>query len=71
MHHIDRELLPWGPVYGGLLGGILKKLPKGGRRAQKKGSDIKEFLAKHRKQIEWYEALCKKLGENAYVDGKH
>jgi aryl-alcohol dehydrogenase-like predicted oxidoreductase len=65
--HYGMGLLPWGPVYGGILGGILKKLPKGGRRAQKKDSDIKEFLAKHRKQIERYEALCKKLGEEPAV----
>ncbi len=66
--HYGLGLLTWGPVYGGLLGGILKNPPKGGRRAApERGAQIKEFLAKHRKQVERYEALCKKLGEEPAV----
>jgi len=52
-------LIPWSPLAGGLLGGILQKVNEG-RRA---GKLVQEALEKHRDQIERYEALCKTLGE--------
>ena len=57
-------LLTYSPVHRGFLGGILQKPPKGGRREKSK---YKEFLKKHRNQVEQYEALCKKLGEEPAV----
>jgi len=48
-------LIPYSPLGGGLLAGILKKVKKG-RRAN---MDIKKFQA----QIESYEKLCKEIGE--------
>jgi aryl-alcohol dehydrogenase-like predicted oxidoreductase len=51
-------VLPWSPLGGGLLGGVLKKQGEG-RRA----SDfIKARVEKHRPQIEAYEKLCAELG---------
>jgi aryl-alcohol dehydrogenase-like predicted oxidoreductase len=62
--HYGLGLLTYSPVHGGFLGGILQKPPKGGRREKSK---YKEFLKKHRNQVEQYEALCKKLGEEPAV----
>ena len=53
--HYGLGFLTWGPVYGGLLAGNLKKPPKGGRR-DNQGPLIKNFLAKHLKQVERHEA---------------
>ena len=52
-------LIPWSPLAGGLLGGILQKVNEG-RRA---GDLVQKALEKHRDQLERYEALCNKLGE--------
>jgi aryl-alcohol dehydrogenase-like predicted oxidoreductase len=52
-------LIPWSPMEGGLLGGALKKA-KAGRRSQER---TMKLIEKYRKQLEKYEALCKKIGE--------
>jgi aryl-alcohol dehydrogenase-like predicted oxidoreductase len=52
-------LIPWSPLAGGLLGGVLKKI-EGGRRA----SDwVQKDLEKLRPQVEQYEAFCADMGE--------
>jgi aryl-alcohol dehydrogenase-like predicted oxidoreductase len=51
-------LLPWSPLGGGLLGGILKKQTEG-RRA---GDVAQQRLDRHRSKIEAYEKLCDELG---------
>jgi aryl-alcohol dehydrogenase-like predicted oxidoreductase len=50
-------LVPWSPLGGGLLGGVLQKA-KEGRRAEKS-----QQIEKLRPQLEPYEALCRELGE--------
>lgn len=52
-------LVPWSPIGGGLLGGVLQKVSEG-RRAKPK---ITEQVEKLRPQLEAYEALCVRLGE--------
>lgn len=52
-------LIPWSPLQGGLLGGILGKI-ESGRRASER---IQKMLDEKRPQIEAYEAFCKELGE--------
>ena len=52
-------LIPWSPLSGGLLGGVLEK-PVEGRRTS---SQAKERFDKHRDRIEAYEKLCAGLGE--------
>jgi aryl-alcohol dehydrogenase-like predicted oxidoreductase len=52
-------LLPWSPLGGGLLGGVLAK-QEAGRRAD---NHVQERLAKVRPKIEAYEALCKEIGQ--------
>lgn len=52
-------VIPWSPLAGGLLGGILEKI-ESGRRA---GEGVQKALDKYRPRIEQYEAFCKELGE--------
>nr|BFE84019.1 hypothetical protein GCM10020093_066200 [Planobispora longispora] len=51
-------LIPWSPLAGGLLGGILRKIDKGRSASE---NMVKE-LEKHRSKIEQYEAFCDELG---------
>jgi aryl-alcohol dehydrogenase-like predicted oxidoreductase len=53
-------VIPWSPLAGGLLGGVLQKI-EGGRRAS---TDVQEELAKHRDAIDAYEKFCADLGES-------
>ncbi len=52
-------LIPWSPLGGGLLGGVLQKI-ESGRRASE---GVQQALEKNQGKIEAYEALCKELGE--------
>jgi aryl-alcohol dehydrogenase-like predicted oxidoreductase len=52
-------LIPWSPLAGGLLGGVLGKIT-GGRRASDRQ---RAAIEKHRAALEAYEALCRELGE--------
>ena len=52
-------LLPWSPLQGGLLGGILQKeADGGGRRAEGR---VRDLLEKHREQIRQYEEFAAEL----------
>jgi len=53
-------LIPWSPLAGGMLGGVLKKIEEG-RRA---GEHVQKQIEERRPQIEAYESLCAELGEN-------
>jgi aryl-alcohol dehydrogenase-like predicted oxidoreductase len=52
-------ILPWSPLAGGLLGGMLEKRNQGRRNSER----IVETFEKHRGQLEAYEALCTELSE--------
>lgn len=52
-------IIPWSPLAGGLLGGVLEKI-KAGRRA---GKFVQSALEKHRSQVEAYENFCLEIGE--------
>jgi aryl-alcohol dehydrogenase-like predicted oxidoreductase len=52
-------VIPWSPLAGGLLGGVLQG-PKEGRRA---GILEKDSFKQNRQKIERWEALCKELGQ--------
>jgi len=56
-------LIPWSPLGGGLLTGINKK-KAGGRRSNE---GILKEIEEKRNQIEKYQALCKKIGEEPAV----
>jgi aryl-alcohol dehydrogenase-like predicted oxidoreductase len=53
-------LIPWSPLQGGLLGGVLKKENEGKRRST---DQAKATIARHREAIEKYEAFADELGE--------
>jgi aryl-alcohol dehydrogenase-like predicted oxidoreductase len=58
-------LIPWSPLDGGLLGGILRK-QKEGRSAD---TDVQEKLDKNRPAIEAWEAFCAERGEDPAMVG--
>ena len=51
-------LIPWSPLKGGILGGVLKKAAEGRR-----SSDLaQKSIEKHGAALQKYEALCDKIG---------
>jgi aryl-alcohol dehydrogenase-like predicted oxidoreductase len=52
-------VIPWSPLAGGLLGGILD----GGDVGRRASDDVQEELEKHRDAVEAYEKFCADLGE--------
>ncbi|NTX02753.1 aldo/keto reductase [Myxococcus sp. CA051A] len=57
--HYGVGILPWSPLQGGLLGGVLKKEREGKRRLEGRAQ---EALQKNRERIERYESLAAELG---------
>lgn len=51
-------LIPWSPLAGGLLGGVLQREAEGRRSSE----SIQKRVDKQRSQLEAYENLCKELG---------
>jgi len=52
-------VIPWSPLAGGLLGGVLAKLAKGRRASE----GMQKTIADKRDKLERWEALCSELGE--------
>jgi aryl-alcohol dehydrogenase-like predicted oxidoreductase len=52
-------IIPWSPLQGGLLGGVVRKEREGHRRLSGRSADS---LETHRKEIEAYEDLCDEIG---------
>jgi aryl-alcohol dehydrogenase-like predicted oxidoreductase len=52
-------VIPWSPLHGGLLGGVLRKEAEGVRRQQGRS---KEMLESKRDQVQAYEDLCDEIG---------
>jgi aryl-alcohol dehydrogenase-like predicted oxidoreductase len=53
-------VIPWSPLHGGLLAGVLRKERQGDRRTEGRAKD---GLEENRDAIEAYEAFCDELGE--------
>lgn len=53
-------VIPWSPLGGGLLGGVLQKTTEG-RRAS---DDVCKEIEKHRPKLESYEKLCRDIKEH-------
>ena len=53
-------VIPWSPLAGGLLGGVLQKLDEGSRRSD---ADTRKEIEANRDKLESYEKLCAELGE--------
>jgi aryl-alcohol dehydrogenase-like predicted oxidoreductase len=58
--HYGLGVIPWSPLNGGLLGGVIRKERDSSRRNSGRSHDA---LETHRHQIEQYEDLCDELGE--------
>ena len=52
-------VIPWSPLAGGLLGGILQKIKEGRRADQDRQKDVKKYHS----QITAWEKFCKQMGE--------
>lgn len=52
-------IIPWSPLAGGLLGGVLQKASEGRRASE----GVQKEVEKYRPQLESWEALVKDLGE--------
>jgi aryl-alcohol dehydrogenase-like predicted oxidoreductase len=52
-------LIPWSPLMGGLLGGILRKQREGRAASEQTQARLEKF----RPQVEAYESFCEELGE--------
>jgi aryl-alcohol dehydrogenase-like predicted oxidoreductase len=57
--HYGLGVIPWSPLNGGLLGGVLRKEREGNRRL---GGRAQETLDANRPQVEQYEAFAAELG---------
>ncbi|HUW87037.1 MAG TPA: aldo/keto reductase [Candidatus Paceibacterota bacterium] len=53
-------ILPWSPLHGGLLGGVIKKASEGSRRLQGRSS---EALEANRSKVEAYEDFCAQINQ--------
>ena len=53
-------IIPWSPLGGGLLGGVLQRREEGGRRSSE---HMQQMIEKNRDKLEQWEALCAELGE--------
>lgn len=53
-------LIPWSPLAGGMLAGVLKKIEEGRRASER----VQENVEEHREQIEAYEKCCAEMGED-------
>ncbi|MDD2858606.1 MAG: aldo/keto reductase [Candidatus Nanopelagicales bacterium] len=60
--HYGLGVIPWSPLHGGLLGGILRKQAEG-TTGRSNGGRAAEDLERLRPAIEAWEALCDDLGE--------
>jgi aryl-alcohol dehydrogenase-like predicted oxidoreductase len=58
--HYGLGILPWSPLHGGLLGGVLKKERDGKRRLEGRS---KEALDAIRPRVEAYEDFCAQIGK--------
>jgi aryl-alcohol dehydrogenase-like predicted oxidoreductase len=58
--HYGLGVIPWSPLWGGMLAGALAKVQEG-RRME---AWVQERIEKNRPQLERYENFCKELGEH-------
>jgi aryl-alcohol dehydrogenase-like predicted oxidoreductase len=59
--HYGIGVIPWSPLNGGLLGGVLRKEAEGKRRT---GGRAKAFVDEHRDQVQAYEDFCGEEGHD-------
>ncbi len=59
-------VIPWSPLHGGVLGGVLRKQREGRRRHSGRSQDL---IENNREQIQSYEDFCDELGAEPAVVG--
>ncbi|MBI1377362.1 MAG: aldo/keto reductase [Frankiales bacterium] len=59
--HYGLGVIPWSPLHGGLLGGILRKTAEGSA-GRSTGGRAAEAIERHRPAIEAWESFCDELG---------
>ena len=57
--HYGLGIIPWSPLGGGLLGGVLEKESQGRRASE----GMQKTIEKNREKIEAYETFCREMGE--------
>lgn len=57
--HYGIGIIPWSPLHGGLLGGVLRKEAEGVRRNRARSAS---YLEEHRDQVQAYEDACDEAG---------
>lgn len=57
--HHGLGVIPWSPLHGGLLGGVIRKVDEGKRRLEGRA---KEYVEQHHDQLSAYEDLAAELG---------
>jgi NDP-hexose C3-ketoreductase / dTDP-4-oxo-2-deoxy-alpha-D-pentos-2-ene 2,3-reductase len=57
--HYGLGIIPWSPLQGGLLGGVIKKENTGVRRLEGRAA---QSLAEHRDKLQAYEDLAEQVG---------
>ncbi|MHB1740775.1 MAG: aldo/keto reductase, partial [Actinomycetes bacterium] len=60
-------VIPWSPLHGGLLGGIVRKIREGAGTSRSTGGRAAEALERDHERIEQWEAFCAELGEDPAV----
>lgn len=56
-------IIPWSPLGGGLLGGVLKKAAEGRRASE----NVQKRIEEERPRLEKWEALCKEWGQEPAI----
>jgi aryl-alcohol dehydrogenase-like predicted oxidoreductase len=59
LRHYGVGLIPWSPLAGGLLGGVLE----GAGEGRRDDARMRQQIERRRPQLEAYEAFCDELGE--------
>jgi aryl-alcohol dehydrogenase-like predicted oxidoreductase len=57
--HYGLGIIPWSPLAGGLLGGVLQKITEGRRNSE----HVQKAVDENRPKLEAWEGLCRDLGE--------
>lgn len=61
--HYGLGVIPWSPLHGGLLGGVLRK-QRDGQASRSTSGRAADAIAEHREAVEAYEKLAADLGED-------
>jgi aryl-alcohol dehydrogenase-like predicted oxidoreductase len=61
--HYGVGIIPWSPLAGGLLAGVLEKAGSGKGASRRSEERNRKRVEEHRPELEQYEAFCRELGQ--------